>query len=185
MPLSTNGAARTLGDDREARRAAQTQAFEQSQSATATQGTAGHGSAQTTVFFMPRVVAGVPRLQVQPRPRVRGLLEGFVKTCQRWRLEKGQQGTLLGWSDMASAEGLLSGHYLNLSQDVKDRVGYVVGISVGLGTLFNESVDAEVAWLNRPHPKLHNRSPLAHILQGRMAQLIAVSALVDEERALR
>jgi uncharacterized protein (DUF2384 family) len=92
---------------------------------------------------------------------------------------------LLGCSDTASAEELLSGRYLSLSQDVKDRIGYVVGISVGLGMLFNESIDAELDWLNRPHPKLHNQSPLAHILQGRMAQLIAVSALVDEERALR
>jgi hypothetical protein len=39
--------------------------------------------------------------------------------------------------------------------------------------------------LNKSHPRLHNQSPLAFILQGRMAQLIALSALVDEERGLR
>src|SRR3954463_11895810 len=104
MSLSTNGAARTLGDDREARRAAQTQAIEQPQQRLAT--------AYPDYFFEvfgQRLEARFPRPQVQPRPRIRGLLEGFVKTSQRWRLERGQQGALLGCPDMASAEELLSG----------------------------------------------------------------------------
>jgi hypothetical protein len=184
MPLSTNGAARTLHEDQEARllRAAQGQGFAQQQESLATEFPySGHFVGIPAILS----TAAVQLPQTQPRPLLHGLLEGLVKTCQRWRLAKRQQAVLLGCSDTASAEELLSGRYLSLSQDVKDRIGYVVGISVGLGMLFNESIDAELDWLNRPHPKLHNQSPLAHILQGRMAQLIAVSALVDEERALR
>jgi hypothetical protein len=79
---------------------------------------------------------------------------------------------------------LLEGRWLRTSQDVKDRAGYVLGISVGLGALFDESVEAEVTWLNAPHPKLRGVTPLALMLGGRMAALMTVAQVVAEEREL-
>src|SRR5262245_38220960 len=122
------------------------------------------------------------------RPRLvpRGVMEAFVKTCQRWRLNEHEQTVLLGYGTNPSlAREMMSGRYVDLPQDVRDRVGYIIGISVGLGAVFDEAVQPELDWLHRPHPKLDNRAPLSVMLMGRMAQLITVSDLVAEERALR
>ena len=122
----------------------------------------------------------------EPTLAPHGLIEAFVKTCQRWRLNERDQSVLLGYgTNPPLAREITSGRYRELPQDVRDRVGYIVGISVGLGTVFDEAVRAELDWLRRPHPKLANRSPLSVMLMGRMAQLITVSDLVAEERALR
>lgn len=120
----------------------------------------------------------------RPAP-ARGAMDGFIKTCQRWRLTPGQQVTLLGYAgNEFLGVQLLSGQLLLPSQDVKDRIGYVVGISVGLGTIFDESVEAELAWLNTPHAKLKGMTPLAHMLGGRMSALMVVAGLVAEAREL-
>ena len=122
------------------------------------------------------------------RPRLvpRGLMEAFVKTCQRWRLNEHEQTVLLGYgTNPPLAREMMSERYGDLPQDVRDRVGYIVGISMGLGAVFDEAVQAELDWLHKPHPKLANRAPLSVMLMGHMAQLITVSDLVAEERALR
>jgi hypothetical protein len=185
MALAPNGRAPSLHEDMEMRRlsAAQTQQVLAGQGGGFPVQFPG-GGAYTVPVFMRTDAPEIPDVQI--RPIRGGLIDAFVKTCQRWRLTEGEQNVLLGYgANTALAAEILAGRYLNLPQDVKDRVGYVVGISVGLGALFNEGIRAELDWLNRPHPKLRNQPPLAAMLQGRMAQLIAVSALVDEERALR
>jgi hypothetical protein len=117
-----------------------------------------------------------------PRP---GVIDAFVKTCQRWGLNDKQQIILLGYADNEFlGSELLKGRWLRPSQDVKDRAGYVLGISVGLGALFDESVEAEVSWLNTPHPKLRGVTPLALMLGGRMASLMTVAQVVAEAREL-
>jgi len=122
----------------------------------------------------------------EPTLAPHGLIEAFVKTCQRWRLNEGEQSVLLGYgTNPPLAREMVSGRYRDLPQDVRDRVGYIVGISVGLGAVFDEAVQAELDWLHRPHPKLTDRAPLSLMLMGHMAQLITVSDLVAEERALR
>jgi uncharacterized protein (DUF2384 family) len=119
-------------------------------------------------------------------PAPRGVMEAFVKTCQRWRLNEHEQAVLLGYgTNPPLAREMMSGRWVDLPQDVRDRVGYIVGISVGLGAVFDEAVQAELDWLHRPHSKLADRAPLSIILMGHMAQLITVSDLVAEERALR
>jgi hypothetical protein len=121
----------------------------------------------------------------RPRPAPRGVMEAFVKTCQRWRLNEHEQAVLLGHgTNPPLAREMMSGRYGDLSQDVRDRMGYIVGISVGLGAVFDEAVQAELDWLHRPHPKLADRTPLSVMLMGHMAQLITVADLVSEERAL-
>jgi hypothetical protein len=114
----------------------------------------------------------------------RGMFESFVNTCQRWRLEQGAQLKLLGYPeyDFLGSQ-LLMGLMPARTQDVKDRIGYVLAISLGLGTIFNEAIAPEVDWLSKVHPKL-GESPLQHMLRGRMVHLIAVVALVSAERNL-
>jgi hypothetical protein len=120
----------------------------------------------------------------QPAPSPPGVMDAFVKTCQRWRLNETQQMVLLGYtSEGLFFNQLMNGRLSNLPQDVKDRIGYVLGISIGLGSLFNESDVAELAWLNQNRPRFGNSSALDFMFRGRMANLIAVSAAVMEERA--
>ena len=119
-------------------------------------------------------------------PSLAALVEAFVNTCQRWQLPEHSQAVLLGYgTNPAVAAEFLSGRYLNLPQDAKDRIGYVVGISAGLGALFNEVVQAELGWLNRPHPALRNETPLSFMLRGPMANVITVSGSGSYEQGLR
>jgi hypothetical protein len=128
---------------------------------------------------------GASMPQSQERSLRKGAIEAFVKTCERWQLPTSGQILLLGYgTDPSAGMDIVDGRVLSPSQDVKDRVGYVLGISVGLGTVFDESIQAELDWLNAPHPKLGGRTPLACMLEGRMVNLIAVAGLVAEERAL-
>jgi hypothetical protein len=131
----------------------------------------------------------VPREQapdfVQQLAAPRGVMDGFIKTCQRWGLTEKQQLILLGYGDNEFlGVQLLNGRWLRPSQDVKDRVGYVVGISIGLGAIFDEAVEAEVTWLKTVHRKLGDSAPLGYMLGGRMSALMTVSNLVAEEREL-
>jgi hypothetical protein len=114
----------------------------------------------------------------------RGMFDAFVNTCQRWRLEQSARLRLLGFSDHDFlGSQLLVGRVPARTQDVKDRIGYVLAISLGLGTIFNEAAAPELDWLSSAHPKL-GESPLEHILRGRMVHLIAVVDLVGAERNL-
>jgi Antitoxin Xre/MbcA/ParS C-terminal toxin-binding domain len=124
---------------------------------------------------------------VVPAPiQPRGIMDGFVKTCQRWGLSRKEQLILLGYSGDSASLGmqLLQGLLLSPPQDVKDRTGYVLGISIGLGAIFGEVAHAEVTWLRNPHPKLHDTSPLDLMLNGKMTSLMIVARLVAEEREL-
>lgn len=114
----------------------------------------------------------------------KGMFDTFVNTCQRWGLDEGARLKLLGFSenDFLGSQ-LLAGYVSARTQDVKDRVGYILAISLGLGTIFNEAVKPELDWLSKVHPKL-GESPLKHILRGRMVHLISVAALVAAERNL-
>jgi hypothetical protein len=151
---------------------------------------------QERLQFGPLLAEGAKELQllspseqspnfVQQPTSPSGVLDGFVKTCQRWGLAERQQLVLLGYGDNEFLGlQLLKGRWLRVSQDVKDRAGYVLGISIGLGSIFNEVLEAEVSWLKTSHPKLGGEAPLDYMLKGRMVSLMRVSNLVAEERAL-
>lgn len=138
-------------------------------------------------------VAQLPSGHRGPRPlrerlepsAPRGMVDAFVKTCQRWRLDSDDQLTLLGYQvgDFVGRQ-VLVGRMMPASRDVRDRVGYVVGISLGLSALFGDSLDAENLWLRTDRCELRGQSPLDHMLEGRMINLIKVSDLALHERGL-
>ena len=64
------------------------------------------------------------------------------------------------------------------------RIRLVVEISLGLGILFGQSIEAENHWLRTPHTALHDTSPLEFMLQGDMSRLSVIAGLVQEERGL-
>lgn len=117
------------------------------------------------------------------RPR-RGAIDGFIKTCERWRLNQAEQLVLLGYAGNGIAGiPVLSGHS-KCSQDVIDRVGYVVSTSLGLASLFNDNIDNEVRWLNQPKDELGGTSPMATMMSGRMVDMMRIVGLVLKERAI-
>jgi hypothetical protein len=114
-----------------------------------------------------------------------GTIDAFVKTCQRWHLSPEQQIILLGYSGSGFfGQQLLEGRFLAPSQDVRERAGYVLAISLGLSALFDNSERTELAWLNTPRDVLSGKSPLAFMLEGRMVNLMDVAAMVARERGM-
>jgi hypothetical protein len=138
---------------------------------------------QRTQQNEPAGIAGRPsaaKFDVTPQqsPIFRsGTIDAFVKTCQRWHLSPAQQIILLGYK-CSEFFGLLilDGLILSPPQDVRDRVGYVLAISVGLGFMFDDSERAELGWLQTPRQAFNENSPLAHMLKGRMENLMEVAA---------
>ena len=145
----------------------------------------------------PRYVSGFDEDLHQPRvaadfsqgPRetheIRGILRVFIETCRRWNLSLEDQVVLLGYrsGDRVGIQ-VLNGRLRIHSQDIKDRSGYVIAISIGLGILYGESIDAENQWLRRPREILDGRSPLDYMLGGRMINLITINRMVERERGL-
>jgi hypothetical protein len=114
-----------------------------------------------------------------------GIVDAFVKVCQYWKLQRDKWPILLGFGQEPwRADLILNGSIRQLWPDIADRMAYVVGISLGLGELFDDDREAEVSWLTTPRPELENRSPMDFMLEGRMKNLIALSDLVLNFRGL-
>ena len=129
---------------------------------------------------------GVHRATHGPQSdRSRGILDAFLNTCDRWRLEEGDRAVLLGVSRSRSlAEAVLADYDALATRDAEDRAGFVVGISIGLGALFGDDEESERIWLNNPRPQLGDMTPLGYMLEGSMIALLAVSEMVRRERGL-
>ena len=126
-----------------------------------------------------------PQSQRVPQSGSCGIYDAFFKTCDRWRIDHPERAVLLGLdSEGFVAEQLAAGRILNWSKDTRDRAGYVVGISLGLGTLFSEDAEAEISWLRRSRGRLLGKTPLDHMLEGSMKNLMQIADLVLEERGL-
>ena len=114
-----------------------------------------------------------------------GILSAFATVCNRWGIGHDDQSKLLGFPpEDPGVEQLLSGALPPSSQDIRERVGYVVGISVALSALFGRNVKAEVDWLNQRRVELAEKTPLGYMLERRMTNLAQVSELLRRERGL-
>ena len=129
--------------------------------------------------------------RINPRPhtsdanRPRGVFDAFVNTCQRWRLSQDEQVVLLGRQPGDSlVYHLFAGRIHSLSLDAEDRAGYIVVISLALGALFDENIEAENDWLRQPRAGLEDKTPLEHMLGGSMVHLLDVVQLTRRERGL-
>ena len=132
-----------------------------------------------------RAEGSFARVQHTEASSPRGVIDAFIKICQRWHLSHDEEIILLGYrpGDFIG-EHILAGRVLPSSQDVLDRAGFVVSISLGLGAIFGEVVDAEISWLSHRRKKLNNKSPLEYILEGHMENLFFVAEMVKHERGL-
>lgn len=135
--------------------------------------------------FGERNVAPMPTRHGVMAGTAKGIYDAYIKTCRRWDLSRNQQVALLGYpGDLITGQRILNGQLIPQSPDQKDRVTYIVGISLGLGTLFEENIEAEINWLNQPRAKLDNKSPLDYMLEGHMTNLLTIVEMVKRERGI-
>ena len=125
-------------------------------------------------------------LLVRSGQKPTGLVEGYKNICERWSLD------LLGMTKLLHLEeeiGLchlvLSGQVPPMTGDLKDRMALVIGISVGLGELFDDDKDGELQWLNSTRADLGGASPLEHMLKGDFLNIWDVVDRVDNARGLK
>ena len=123
---------------------------------------------------------------IRSREKPTGLAEGFKKVCERWSLDALGMAKLMHLEEELGLSGLiLSGQIPPLTGDLKDRMAFVIGISIGLGELFNDDKDAEFRWLSSARSELGSLSPLAHMLNGDMLNIRDVIDLMDNARGVR
>ncbi|MCP4315602.1 MAG: hypothetical protein GY789_06170 [Hyphomicrobiales bacterium] len=114
-----------------------------------------------------------------------GLTDGYRKICQRWNLNELQTAKLLNLeNDLGLCQLILSGQVPPITGDLKDRMTYIIGISVGLGFLFNDDKEAELHWLNMDKEQFDGLSALNHMLDGSFANLLSVVQTVESARGL-
>lgn len=113
------------------------------------------------------------------------IIKVFVNTCKRWHLDEQQQLTLLGYSGYSTINAeLLAGRTTELSRDVEDRAGFVIGIGLGLSAIFGNQREAEMSWLNLRRNVLDGKTAIEYMLEGSMLNLIAVSEMIRRERGI-
>ena len=115
-----------------------------------------------------------------------GLVEGFKNVGERWALDDTNMARLLHLEEEIDLSRLiLSGHVPPITGDIKDRMALVIGISIGLGELFNDDEVAERQWLNSARSEFGGLSPLRHMLEGDLLNIRDAVDLLDGARGLR
>ena len=112
------------------------------------------------------------------------IIKVFANTCKRWHLDERQQMILLGYSGSIIDGELLAGRTTELSRDVEDRAGFVIGIGLGLSAIFGNQREAEMNWLNLRRNVLDRKTAIEYMLEGGMLNLIAVSQMIRRERGI-
>lgn len=123
---------------------------------------------------------------VRSRQKPTGLAEGYKSVCERWSVDALGMAKLLHLEEeIGLCSLILSGHVPPLTGDLKDRMALVIGISIGLGELFDDDKDAELQWLISKRSELGNVSPLEHMLKGDLLNVKDIVDLVNNARGLR
>lgn len=125
-------------------------------------------------------------ISVRSRQKLTGLAEGYKNVCERWSLDALRMAKLLHLEEeIGLCDLILFGQALPMTGDLKDRMALVIGISIGLGELFDDDKGGELQWLNSTRSDLGDVSPLEHMLKGDLLNIRDVVDLVDNARGLK
>ncbi len=115
------------------------------------------------------------------------LVKAFFHLTKEWGLGTDEARALLGFPGKSRFYDLRNGlqrAVSALSEDEMDRLAYLAGIYAGLGILF--SPENTLNWLRNPAVEVEGftrpwgaTAPLAHMLSGKMEQLIDVYRYVN------
>jgi hypothetical protein len=110
-------------------------------------------------------------------------LQAFFNITDRWGLSAAEQKVLLGNPPSSTFYKLRSERRGRLSQDMLERISYIMGIYKSLRILLADE-DAANRWVRRPNdaPLFGGGSALDKMLQGNVADLSDVRRYLDAER---
>lgn len=109
----------------------------------------------------------------------------FISICQRWDIGRWDALNLLGYTPESEyGSDLLTGHEPVVSEDTKLRISLVIGISLGLGALFDENLEAERAWIRVPREALNGDAPIDHMIRKGLDNIENVVDLLNKERGI-
>lgn len=110
-------------------------------------------------------------------------LRTFFRVADAWDLTQTEARTLLGDPPESTYYKWKSGKVGSVSNDLIERVSYVLGIYKALQILLPDAAAAD-AWVKRPNaaPIFNGRSALDLMLSGRVADLFLVRQFLDAER---
>lgn len=126
--------------------------------------------------------------QEEQMPVTPDLVRSFKHICQeRWKIDDYEMAKLLHLEgEKALYEQIIYGEIKDgTAGDVGERMLRILGISVGLGELFNDDMAAEYQWISSTRPALNGNSPLDHMLKGNIRDIMDVNTIVAEVRNLR
>ena len=111
-----------------------------------------------------------------PSETQQAIADGFDGVCGMWSLSETDKMKLLGVRPHI---------YIPTQSQQIERMLIIMGVSIGLGDLFDDDFNSEVEWLKTPRDELRGRSPLRHMLVGDLPNIRDVADLVERERGLR
>lgn len=115
----------------------------------------------------------------------RALAKVIGALFERWQLDAETQTNLLGLS--VSSRKLLPRYRrgeaaLPAGRDVRDRVGYLLGIHKGLRLLFPHNEALRYSWVHRRNDMLDGQAPLEVMTRDGLVGIARVARLVDFQR---
>src|SRR3546814_924097 len=116
-------------------------------------------------------------------------LRTFLAIADLWELTDEQRRLILGYPARSTYRGWVKKareyRSITLSVDVLMRISAILGIHIGLRTLFNEEQEG-VAWLRRPHDAqaFGGAAPIDLITSGFQDVLLTVRRFVDAARGV-
>lgn len=115
----------------------------------------------------------------------KGIFDPFMKFADRWSLTHSERCQLLSiGEDSLVTTLILSGYRPMASRDLTDRATYLVGIGIGLFSLFGGNVDAERRWLDHPRGSFNGKSAFDYMLEGPVINIYRVLEMLNRERGL-
>ena len=126
------------------------------------------------------------RVQSSPEPSQRkigsaALKAFFAIASAKWGLSTGEQRILLGGISESTYHTWKNNPDRKLTNDVLDRISYILGIYKNLEILLGTK-DIAQQWIKKPNDAFDGKSAIEVMLGGRMANLSDVRHYLDSQR---
>jgi hypothetical protein len=120
---------------------------------------------------------------VKPSELAPAALRTFFRIADAWTLTQAEARTLLGNPPESTYYKWKAGRVGTATQDLLERLSYLLGIYKALAILIPRS-DLADSWIKRPNtaPLFNGRSALELMLSGRVADLFLVRQYLDAQR---
>jgi hypothetical protein len=119
----------------------------------------------------------------KPNELAPAALRTFFRIADAWKLTQAEARTLLGSPPESTYYKWKSGRVGTATQDLLERLSYLLGIYKALAILIPRPEVAD-SWIKRPNtaPLFNGKSALELMLSGRVADLFLVRQYLDAQR---